>query len=421
MRLYIGEKLAFARKNARHVRFVLNNGVKWEELAANVWGDFEAKTWAEISYKYNFIKFTNTGNPVQCYPAAGYPLNVTASWEPTQEGSGDPSPDNIRPITGRESVQIQRCGENLFNKNTNVFKSEIEGTTFTVLDTGIRVISSGGSHSRAIFQVLPLAACKGRTLTISYSAVSYDSLDDISVSICTATEKFKNVLTIATAKGKADEKMTFTVPVTATGEYLCMRVYSNNTSVEKAAQVDYINLMLTVGSDAPTEYTPYTGITQTLTLPETIYGGSVGNDGAGKNEWKTLKITGAEVTADAVVQNGRFIYRTRITDNRNNVDLKASTLKALGNWATLTDYSTEFQSGQYCNLIFCVPNMTSKADYQSWFTAHDTQIAYKLAEPTTFTATGGGELTGLDGLNNILTDADSVTVEGKESEKGDNG
>ena len=33
-----------------------------------------------------------SGNPAQCYPVAGYPLGVKVSWEPTQEGSGDPYP-----------------------------------------------------------------------------------------------------------------------------------------------------------------------------------------------------------------------------------------------------------------------------------------------------------------------------------------
>lgn len=51
-----------------------------------------------------------TGNPVVFYPVADYPLGVTASWEPVQEGSGDPSPDNIRPIKGRDSVKVERCG-----------------------------------------------------------------------------------------------------------------------------------------------------------------------------------------------------------------------------------------------------------------------------------------------------------------------
>ena len=51
-----------------------------------------------------------SGNPVVCYPVAGYSLGVKASWEPVQEGSGTPSPENIRPIKGRDSVTVERCG-----------------------------------------------------------------------------------------------------------------------------------------------------------------------------------------------------------------------------------------------------------------------------------------------------------------------
>ena len=58
---------------------------------------------------------SETGNPVQCYPVAGYPLGCKVSWEPTQEGSGDPSPDNVRPIKGRDSVTVERCGKNLWS------------------------------------------------------------------------------------------------------------------------------------------------------------------------------------------------------------------------------------------------------------------------------------------------------------------
>ena len=41
------------------------------------------------------------------------------------------------------------------------------------------------------------------------------------------------------------------------------------------------------------------------------------------------------------------------------------------------------------------------------------QIAYKLAEPVPFTATGAQALPALAGLNTILTDADSATVTGR--------
>lgn len=53
-----------------------------------------------------------SGNPVVCYPVAGYPLGVKAKWEPVQEGSGTPSLENIRPIKGRDSVTITRQEDN---------------------------------------------------------------------------------------------------------------------------------------------------------------------------------------------------------------------------------------------------------------------------------------------------------------------
>lgn len=53
-----------------------------------------------------------SGNPVVCYPVAGYPLGMKAKWEPVQEGSGTPSPENIRPIKGRDSVTITRQEDN---------------------------------------------------------------------------------------------------------------------------------------------------------------------------------------------------------------------------------------------------------------------------------------------------------------------
>ena len=51
-----------------------------------------------------------TGNPVTCYPVANYPLGVKVAWEPRQEGEGDPSPENVRPITGLDAVTVTLSG-----------------------------------------------------------------------------------------------------------------------------------------------------------------------------------------------------------------------------------------------------------------------------------------------------------------------
>lgn len=50
--------------------------------------------------------FTATGNPVTCTPVENYPLGVMVTMKPIQEGEGDPSPDNVRAISGRDSVQV---------------------------------------------------------------------------------------------------------------------------------------------------------------------------------------------------------------------------------------------------------------------------------------------------------------------------
>lgn len=79
-----------------------------------------------------------TGNPVVCYPVAGYPLGVKAKWEPVQEGSGEPSPDNVRPIKGRDSVTITRQEDNQVITLTlpeTVYGGEVDAVNGEVAET----------------------------------------------------------------------------------------------------------------------------------------------------------------------------------------------------------------------------------------------------------------------------------------------
>lgn len=55
--------------------------------------------------------FTETGNPITCHPVEDYPLDVTVTMEPIQEGTGDPSPENVRPISGRNNVKVTVSNE----------------------------------------------------------------------------------------------------------------------------------------------------------------------------------------------------------------------------------------------------------------------------------------------------------------------
>ena len=50
--------------------------------------------------------FSVSGNPVTCNPVEDYPLSAVVTLEPKQAGSGDPSPENVRPISGYDSVTV---------------------------------------------------------------------------------------------------------------------------------------------------------------------------------------------------------------------------------------------------------------------------------------------------------------------------
>ena len=50
--------------------------------------------------------FSVSGNPVICHPVEGYPLSAVVTLEPKQAGSGDPSQENVRPISGYDSVTV---------------------------------------------------------------------------------------------------------------------------------------------------------------------------------------------------------------------------------------------------------------------------------------------------------------------------
>ena len=76
--------------------------------------------------------------------------------------------------------------------------------------------------------------------------------------------------------------------------------------------------------------------------------------------------------------------------------------------------------------MFCVPTSSlpdisaghEVASLKAYLAAQNdagtpVQIAYKLAEPVPFTATGAQPLSALAGVNTVLTDADSATVTGR--------
>lgn len=287
-----------------------------------------------------------SGNPAQCYPVAGYPLGVKVSWEPTQEGTGDPSPENVRPIKGRDSVTVERCGENLIlypytygrqERNGLVIESQQNGSVIingtATADTWY-ALSTNIEKRLPLNTVMSLSGCPagGNAKTGWYTGIYlggvwYSDIGAGNTNVVCKTRDIKSRVEVSVMKGTVCDNLTFWPK-------------------------------LEIGNKI-TPYQKYTGQTSALTLPTTIYGG----------------------TLDAVTGEG------------------------IETWDYIKSYAGEALPGEW---------ISDRDAYNAGATpSTGAQVAYRLAEPVPFTAEGGKAIPTLAGVNTLLTDADTLTVTGR--------
>lgn len=320
-----------------------------------------------------------TGNPVVCYPVAGSKLGCKVSWEPTQEGSGDPSPDNIRPIKGRDSVTVTRCGEALWSLdkitlqtyNSNI-TTEIDMDAVNLLPRNVKLYFSGECSNGALKEIR-----------------FYDGIG-AEMGVLRAAGGLSTVL-------KA-------------GNIATVRLYAGlNENSERTCT----NLQITLGTTPPTAYAPYTGQTATLTLPRTIYGGTVDAvTGVGKEVWRSITLDGvSEKFVNEYDDYWNLLPMNTPGISNQNIDYIVSShfYHAFGGNITGFLFTTSSMMKRY----FATPDELNAYIAAQYAAGTPVQIAYKLVTPEPFTATGAQPIPALPGVNTLLTDADSVTVTGR--------
>ena len=179
-----------------------------------------------------------------------------------------------------------------------------------------------------------------------------------------------------------------------------------------------VQVSLVPGTTAPTVYTPYRGDTLNLALPSTIYGGTVDAvTGEGMETWKTRALNGSEGWGEA--DDGAFYFYDTITyPTINAVSSRKCSHFMDYSGAAWTGLPNGYFSTNGVSIRFRLDSIADVAAWKSFLSAQaaagtPVTIAYKLATPEPFQATGGQSLPALPGTNTIYTDADSVTVTGR--------
>ena len=343
-----------------------------------------------------------SGNPVVCYPVAGYPLGVKAKWEPMQEGSGTPSPENIRPIKGRDSVRVERCGENLLDSVPELPIRIYKGSPNVVVRS---VPLPAGQYTMKVrLDVTPGGDA------ITNALIKYEMAD--------GTEKYF----VSKASNETSTTTAFETAIKAITVVNYGNIDGNITGISL------------VSGAAAGDFERYNGQTNTLTLPETVYGGEVDAvKGEGPDTWKLVILNGTEswnswgINAHNPAITGFYTYDINDYDAKNakgicshletpNQDVWGGRNAGIG-FATVGS-SRYFVFSMLTSSLPDISAGHEVASLKAYLAAQSdagtpVQIAYKLAEPVPFTATGAQPLSALAGVNTVLTDADSATVTGR--------
>ena len=355
-----------------------------------------------------------TGNPVVFYPVADYPLGVTASWEPVQEGSGDPSPDNIRPIKGRDSVKVERCGGNVIE----FLRTNDSHESVKIAVDAEKNITLNGALTRGaniIIGMCRLHWVAGKTYTMYVKKVggsaSLGSGDGITFAYSLFTQDYNRYFHGDTRSTNLNAYIASDAALAETELVFMLQCWRANTVFNNFK----FQIEVVPGTTAPTTYAPYTGQTATLTLPRTIYGGTVDAvTGKGQETWKIATIDAKKIkfSSDGNDRFWNLPYHT--ADGATGASKIICSHFISSTFLVNEPYAFFFtQPNRLQNLFSSVDELNDYCAAQ-YAAGTPVQIVYQsLKEPVPFTATGAQPIPALPGVNTIMTDADSVMVTGR--------
>lgn len=343
----------------------------------------------ETSARAPMVSLTESGDVVTITDGANEnPVrSLVASIEPVQSGTGNPSPDNVRPITGWTGANVTRTGKNLLDASTCIIRNYINSR-------GKIETTPGWSAS----DYIPVKS--GETYTLS----NYNPSGNV------ARHAFYGIDKSFLSSIPAAGNNTFTVPSGA--YYVRVTIKTENPT---GAQLEL--------GDTATDYEPYQGDTYAVTFPTeagTVYGG-------------TLDVTTGVLTVDRAAVDAstlspwRYISDSeQVTGFYTHLRTIKTGLNPLLNSAPLIceKYATggigwtripsnyigvnENASESSTQIIIKDPLYNDVNDFVD--SLQGVKIVYELATPTTYQLTPT-EVKTLLGANNIFADTGAVDVE----------
>ena len=333
--------------------------------------------------------FSETGSVVTCNPVANYPLSIQAQIVPVQEGTGDPSPDNVRPISGRD-------GTNLFCGSKNLFDiskiEDVTGDNYYLKNNGdgtLSVKTSPGDSGVSTRKTL-------RSLV--------GDLPDGNYFLTANTTGISKMIFLT---GVQDEWLFNRVrSLTSADLDSIVILYASGTDTEAVIS----QIQIEPGNQA-TPYTPYNPSSKKITVPfgQTVYGGTL--------DWTTGVLT---ITHETVIFDGseewRFgsqyngYYSSKEHKYKDGFLPICNIAKGeIRNEITGYSIRANYNTFRFQGFADKYPDVDS---FKAFLQTQNAEIIAELVTPITVQLTPQ-EILALSGVNTIYSDTGNVIVSGR--------
>lgn len=344
-------------------------------------GDAEEMTPEEMPEKIRqFQSVKDTAGPasmVSITDGRAAPVDsLTVGIEPVQSGSGDPSPENVRPITGRDSVEVVRAGRNLCQLGSG---NIINGLHLIPVDVGDELycyVEYMGTEQTVWGGVFnnPQNNSKSTGLLIRYPSPVLHSGDYVKFTI--------------TVKG-----------------YFGL-AYNTTASLYTITKA-----MISKQPFEISEYVEYSEARRNIQLPATVYGGTltIHGDGSGSLTMSRAmkQVLSSDIKNTSSALAGRYFSAGNfVTDNKAGGELLCNAFLGV-----------KYNVSNVAGVVYISSNrqftfnteFSTLADFRSWIDSNPLYVVYSLADPVAYTLTAQ-QITTLLGVNNIWADSGNTTV-----------
>lgn len=353
------------------------------------------------------------GNPAVLPDAAGERVmrSVAVNIEPAQAGAGDPSPENVRAISGFTGAQVVRCGRNLsvLRNDTN---QDARKFTYSLQDGGNIACVKNAAES-CFFAKYLFPAVKGTAYRFKFDSFTLNGAD-----AHIPTYLYRGALW-GEKLGYVNIPLSGEATWTATESGLIvLGLHASSQWFGEGAQIVMKGFRVGLAAEEDKGYEASVWDTVDVAFPSeagTVYGG-------------TLDLTAGTLTVDRAARTlGSMSWITTSTPHRFNSNTLKNIVKAPGSNSAVAD-------GLICSAYKAISSNAAGSiaprsgvsvsetmvtsvrdenytDADTWIAAMgEKMLVYPLATPIVYQLTPV-QIAALEGINTIWADCGPVSVE----------